>query len=717
MLTIAKKHHVFLIYVTLALTTIVAYGPVRHNEFINYDDNIYVTDNVQIVSGFTTKSIVSAFTKPHAANWHPVTWLSHMLDCELFGLSSFWHHTMNLVFHIANTLLLFAIFKKLTDNIWPSAFVAAAFALHPLHVESVAWVAERKDVLSTFFWLLIMAAYIRYAKHPRLSSYLLVFLLLALGLMAKSMLVTLPLVLLLIDYWPLGRFQQSTLFRLIREKIPLFVLSVASSIVTFLVQKSGGAVSRIEDIPLGFRVFNASLAYVKYIGKMIYPSRLAILYPLPAKSMPIWQPVFALVLLLAVSVAVVLLARRRKYLLTGWLWYLVTLVPVIGLVQVGVQTIADRYTYVPSIGIFIIFAWGIGELSAKWRYKKIILGIMALVLFTTLIMCTRSQVKLWKNNFTLFEHTLNVTEGNYVIHGNLGGALLDEDRFDEALIHLNQALALKPNYCNAMNTKARVLLEKDEVDQAISIFKKVLNVEKDRPDTRNYLGLAYMKKGQLDLAVTSYEEAIELKPDHFRAMNNLGVVFQKQGETDLAIEQWEKALAVEPDHSQAHYNVAMAFAQKGQFDKANQHFEQYLHSRTDYLKESTRLAYSFFRFGYIELAINRYYGMLQVDPDSIDALNAAAWILSTSEDVKFRNPINALKFAQRACELTNYEDPALMDTLAAVYAAAGDFPKAIATAEKAANLAEATDKKELAQEIQSRIKLYKNNQPYIEPSL
>ncbi|MEE9371337.1 MAG: hypothetical protein V3W45_07715, partial [Sedimentisphaerales bacterium] len=365
-----RQKIILLVYLALALATAIAYEQVRHNDFVSYDDFAYVTENPDVSSGITRNSVIWAFTSVHVGNWHPLTGLSHMLDCQLFGLDAFWHHLTNLFFHIANTLLLFAVLKKITGAVWRSAFVAAAFALHPLHVESVAWLAERKDVLSGLFWMLTIAAYIRYAQCPTIRKYLLVVLVFALGLMAKPMLVTLPFVLLLLDYWPLGRFQWSpesisevstpsesidtgyqkvTTFRLLSEKIPLFVLSAASSVVTFIVQKSQGAVMAMEIFPVRLRIANALVSYTGYIDKMLYPSRLAVLYPFSGDILT-WQPIVSLLLLAIISAGVIYAARRSPYLAVGWLWYIGTLVPVLGLVQVGSQAMADRYTYLPSIG-------------------------------------------------------------------------------------------------------------------------------------------------------------------------------------------------------------------------------------------------------------------------------------------------------------------------------------------------------------------------------
>ena len=404
-----------------------------------------------------------------------------MLDCHLFGTNAGWHHLTNLLLHIANTLLLFAVLKQMTAALWRSAFVAALFALHPLHVESVAWIAERKDVLSTLFWLLTMIAYVSYVRHPSIIRYLLAILVFALGLMAKPMLVTLPFVLLLLDYWPLGRLRlrgdvnRKSWSRPVREKVPFFILSAISSVVTFLVQQKGGAMSRLDWIPLIIRFGNAFVSYVKYIGKMFWPSRLAVLYPYPADMALLWPMMSALVLL-AVSVLVIRLAPKYKYLLVGWLWYLGTLFPVIGLVQVGSQALADRYTYIPLIGLFIIIGWVLPDLLSKWQYRRTTLGISAGIVLVAMLLCTRMQVSHWRNSKSLFEHALNVTEGNYVAHCSLAYALQQQDELDQAITHNRHALRINPNYPKAHFSLGLVLLKKGNLTEAAAHFTEAQQV-------------------------------------------------------------------------------------------------------------------------------------------------------------------------------------------------------------------------------------------------
>lgn len=463
-----------LVCLLLIVATLAVFQQLPEYDFVNIDDYYYVTENVHVTRGLTREGIIWAFTTLHANNWHPLTWLSHMLDCQLFGLKPGMHHLTNLLLHMANSTLLLLVLKRMTGALWRSAFAAALFALHPLHVESVAWVAERKDVLSTLFWLLTVWGYAGYVEYPGRNRYLLVLLFFALGLMAKPMLVTLPFILLLLDYWPLGRvklwesreggsggIQRSSALHLVREKIPFFALTLASGIVTVVAQYKGGAVRSLNLLPLDVRIANALVSYVGYIGKMIWPQHLAIFYPHPG-ALPTWQVVGAGLLLLSLSIILLRAAGRFPYLGVGWLWYLGTLVPVIGLVQVGDQAMADRYTYVPLIGLFVLIAWGIPDLMARWRYRQIALTISAVIVVFCCTVSTWSHVKHWRNGTALFTHAVNVTADNALAHDGLGFALARQGRLDEAIAHYSEALRIKPGYAKARYNLEHALRHVDE---------------------------------------------------------------------------------------------------------------------------------------------------------------------------------------------------------------------------------------------------------------
>jgi len=595
----------FLIVITLAV-----YWQARNHEFVSYDDDAYVIENPHVQAGLTRQSLVWAFTTTQAANWHPLTWLSHMLDFQLYDLNPMGHHLTNLLFHLANTLLLFIVLKRMTGALWRSGFVAALFALHPLHIESVAWVAERKDVLSTFFLLVTMWTYGRYVAAPGSRRYLLTLLIFALGLMAKPMLVTLPFVLLLLDYWPLGRFQagpagsndqgqvqvplssvktRSPSSRLIWEKAPFFVVSLASCVVTFLVQQKGGAVETVEAFPLTIRIGNALVSYVSYMGKMIWPQSLAVFYPHPGTSLPGWQAVAAGLLLIFITIGVIRAGRKHAYLTVGWLWYLGTLVPVIGLVQVGAQALADRYTYVPLIGLFIMISWFIPDLLAGWRHRGIVLGGAAVTVVSALMVCTWMQLQHWKNDITLFEHALKVTANNYLAHDSLGNALAQKGMLEQAIAHYQEALRIKPNLVNTHNNLGVALLNRGEINRAIAQYYQALRLKSDSAETHNNLGVALFTVGQLDQAIGHYLTAIKLDPNFGKAHNNLGNVLARKGKLDEAISQYSRALELKTNYPEAHNNLGVALAQQGKLREAIAHFKRALQLRPDYTQARSNL--------------------------------------------------------------------------------------------------------------------------------
>jgi tetratricopeptide (TPR) repeat protein len=582
-----KKLHLLLIYLVLALTTFIAFEQLRHNEFIDYDDGHYVSRNPRVIGGITRDSIAWAFTTTHVANWHPLTWLSHMLDCELFDLNSGRHHLTSLFFHIANTLLLFWVLNRMTKAVWPSAFVAALFALHPLHVESVAWISERKDVLSSFFWMLTMAAYVIYAERPGVGRYMLLFLAFGLGLMAKPMLVTLPFVLLLLDLWPLERFstpqirtlkpacQKATAYRLICEKIPLFVLAAASCVVTYTVQKTAGTVAPTKVLTLNSRMANTLVSYVSYIGKMIYPTRLAVFYPHRYDTMPLFKPIVSLLLLAIVSFSVVYVARQRhRYLAVGWFWYIGSLVPVIGLVQVGEQAMADRYTYLPSIGLFIILAFGAAELLARRTYQKIGLAAAAVLILAALLMGTRTQVRYWRDSLTLFEHALAVTKNNYMMHNTLAFALGSQGRLDEAIDHYRHSLDMVPNNAETHFRIADMLRSQGKTDAAIGHYQQALQNKPDYAKAHNDLAYTLRTLGRLDEAAGHFQLALETKPNWTPALNGLAQILAIHYDPDVrdpnqAIELAERAAKLRQyDNATILDTLATSYAAAGHFDLA-----------------------------------------------------------------------------------------------------------------------------------------------------
>jgi tetratricopeptide (TPR) repeat protein len=550
-------------------------------------------------------------------NWHPLTWLSYMLDAQLFGLKPGALHATNLLLHVANTLLLFAVLYQMTSMAGRSAFVAAMFAVHPLHVESVAWISERKDVLSAFFWMLTLLAYFRYARQPRASRYLLVFGCLALGLMSKAMLVTLPFVLLLIDFWPLRRWQpggKSTtpVLRLVAEKVPLLALSAALSVVTFVVQEGSGAVARLDRLPLPQRVENMFVVYMEYIGKMLWPSRLAAFYVYDAHTAASW--ILAAVALIMVSLLAVKFAKKYPFVPVGWLWYLGTLVPVIGLVQVGLQSMADRYTYIPSIGLFIIVAWGLPEITAIQRYRNSLMPAAAGLALMVCAMTARVQLQYWRNSQVLWDHALKVTSKNYVAHNNLGGFLKQIKRPADALAHYQEAIRLKPDYVDAYNNMGTVLSELGQQQQAIEAYQQTLRLQPDFAEAHQNLAVSLENLGRLDEARTELNESIRLKPDFANAHNGLGSIFFKQGKLDDAIAEYSEAVRINPNFADAHNNLGVALLRKERLKEAVDHFSVALRINPNLADAHYNLGLVFGVQGKVTEAVRELLEVLRIDP-------------------------------------------------------------------------------------------------------
>jgi len=555
----------------LVIATLAVYWQVRNHSFVNFDDGMYVTDNYHVRAGLSPESVKWALTETEAANWHPLTRLSHMLDVQLFGMNAGAHHMTSMFFHLANTLLLFFVFKRMTGCVWQSGIVAALFALHPLHVESVAWVSERKDVLSAFFWLLTMGGYVLYVERPGKIRFLIPLLFFALGLMAKPMLVTLPFVLLLMDYWPLGRLggammplgimaqpatggQGAFILRLVIEKIPFFALSAASCWMTIHAQQGKGAVGSLERFPIVVRVTNAVVSYVKYIAKTIWPQNLAAYYPHPG-IVSWWWVLGASLLLVAVSILAIRTIRQWPWFIVGWLWYLGTLVPVIGLMQVGTQAMADRYTYVPLIGLFIITAWGFAELIAGWRNKKKLLVLAGASLIITLMVSSWFQVRHWKNSITLFQHAVEATSKNFLAYEKLGVALTARGKPAAAIMHFKEALRIKPDNEGVHLNLANALLSKGKIDECIRYYQKVLRDHPGYATLHHNLGVVLVREGKINSAIVHFRKAFRIKPDYAQAHNSLGVALVYQGLVEEAMVHFRKALRIKPDYSLAKTNL------------------------------------------------------------------------------------------------------------------------------------------------------------------
>ena len=570
----------------LAAITGFVFGQTLRHDFINYDDPRYVYENPNITSGLSITGVVWAFTHIHSENWHPLTTISHMLDCQLYGLKAGGHHFSNVLLHTVAVLLLFAVLREMTDTLWRSAFVAAVFAIHPLHVESVAWVAERKDVLSAVFFMLTLGAYVRYVRAPSITRYLSVAALFALGLMSKPMLVTLPFVLLLLDYWPLNRGQPSevkgqkskisktgsTITKLILEKIPLFALSAVSGTVTFLAQRQ--AIGWTEDLPMLLRINNAVVTCFAYIWQMLWPVKLAVFYPHPENRLPLWEIIFALAILIVVTAAGIVLRRKRPYLITGWLWYVGMLVPVIGVIQVGWQGRADRYTYLPQIGLYIMAAWGIADLSASWHRQRQILGVAAAILVGALTWRAWIQASFWHNNETLWIHTLAVTSDNDVAENGVGSILLGRGQVDEAISRFQKAVDLRPENAPAQGNLAKAFLQKGQVAEAMLHYRKLLEVQPDNVEARNILGTVLIQQGRVREAIDQWQEALAMQSENGNAKSNLAWVFATHPEESVrngtrAVQLAEQALKLSRGKNPIIFRtLAAGYAESRRFSEA-----------------------------------------------------------------------------------------------------------------------------------------------------
>jgi tetratricopeptide (TPR) repeat protein len=619
----------------LVIVTLTCYWQISHHDFINYDDDVYVTENHHVQNGLTLTNIAWALSAEVSGNWHPLTLLSHMLDCHWFGLNAGLHHLTSLFFHIANTLLLFFVLRGMTGALWKSAFVAALFALHPLHIESVAWVAERKDVLSTFFFMLTLWCYSRYAERPGIIRYIPALLFFALGLMAKPMLVTLPFLLLLLDYWPLKRFQfgltSSDNWRLILEKTPFLALSAASCMITWGFQQNAGAVAPFAVFPVTLRVANALVSYVSYIGKMIWPFDLAVLYPHPL-SLPWWHGAGAFMLLVLISFLVFRTAKERPYFAVGWLWYIGTLVPVIGLVQVGGQAMADRYSYIPLIGLFISITWGSSDLFIPFRHKKFGVAFLAAMLLSILSATTFLQLRHWNNSITLFERTLLVSSDNYVAHYNIGVALEKEGRNAEASQHYYQALRIYPKLAEAHCCLGVLYSKQDNISLALRHLYAALHINPDYAEVHNELGLALTKQGRIAEALKHYSEALRLLPEYAGAHTNMGMAMISQGRVREAIRHLSKALRINPENANAHYNMGIAMSEQGRITEAIQYYSEALRLNPGDAQAHNNLAINLSNQGLEDEAIIHYSKALKIDPnDAIIHNNMGVLMLRKGE--------------------------------------------------------------------------------------
>jgi tetratricopeptide (TPR) repeat protein len=634
------------IYAVLLLATLAVYSQVRTYDFINLDDPDYITANPHVRAGLTSEGLVWAFTTDRDGNWFPLTWLSHMASWQLFGPRAGLHHLVNVTLHALSTLLLFALLKRMTRSRWRGAFVAGLFALHPLHVESVAWVTERKDVLCGLFWFLTLWGYARYVERPKLGRYLVVIVLFCLGLMSKPMIVTLPFVLLLLDVWPFRRIAlpgpeaagapkhkarpkpDAKPFRpVLLEKVPLFALSACSSVATYIVQQRGGAVQSLEWIPFSTRLGNALFSYVAYIAQMFWPVRLAVFYPYPF-DLPAWKAVGAGLALVVVSVFALRKVRHLPYFAVGWFWYLGTLVPVIGLVQVGMQSRADRYTYVPLIGIFLLLTWGVADLFQRWPKAEPALAAVPAAACLACLVITFHQIQSWKNSASLFGHALQVTANNYMGYYGMGGVLRDEGRLDEAITAYREAISLFPNYGGAHSSLGGVYLKQGRLDEAVAELTEAIRLDPKSPEDRISLGIALNKLGKDRDAIDQMLEAIQLEPDSANAHYNLGRLYAATGQIDDAVVQFASAVRLEPESAENHYNLGTVLAAQGKMEEAVTEFSEAIRLKPDYGNAHNNLGSALARLGKIDEAIMEFKKALRLMPDLEEAQRNLEYALS-----------------------------------------------------------------------------------------
>jgi len=544
-ININPQRKILIIYFVLSIATLAVFWQVNHYGFVYFDDGVYVTHNNYLQSGISLEGIRWAFSTTYAEFWHPLTWLSLMLDYQLYGLNAGGYHLTNLILHIMSALLLFWLFHRMTGAIWKSAFVAALFALHPLRVESVAWVAERKDVLSAFFWMLTLCLYVYYTERPVIGRYLLVVFSFACGLMSKSMVVTLPVVMILLDYWPLKRFQSqkgNLILWQLREKIPLFVLSAAFSIITFYAQYTSKISPLNFKYPLGARLANAPVSFVTYLEKTFWPHDMALNYPFPV-HIPVWQVLGASLLIVILSAAVIAMAKRLPHLVVGWLWYATTILPVIGIIPIS-DPMADRYIYIPSIGIVVMLTWGIPLLFLRENMRRNILFPAAMAVLVFLSILTWKQCGYWKDDATLFNHAFQVTKDNTLLmmmHNNLASSLDKEGKITEALDHYNEVIRLKPDFANAYNQRGSLYVRLGQHQLAINDYNEAIRLKPDYANAYNNRGSAYSRLGQYELATKDYNEAIRIKPDYTLVYKNRGLSYFKQGQNELGCRDAQKA--------------------------------------------------------------------------------------------------------------------------------------------------------------------------------
>ena len=665
----------------------IVFGQTLNHRFVNFDDGAYVYRNSEVMRGISVEGTTWAFTHPVAANWHPLTVLSHMLDCQWYGVAPMGHHFTNVLLHSVAALLLFFAFLNMTEKLWRSAFVAAVFAIHPLHVESVAWVAERKDVLSAVFFMLTLLAYARYAQRPSIARYALVLIAVALGLMAKPMLVTLPFVLLLLDYWPLGRMRRAkgetqgpelngpqNFGKLLLEKVPLFVLSATASAAAIVTQSR--SINLNEHISLGSRIGNAFMSLMTYVGQAIWPQNLAVFYPYP-DSVPAPRLVGAIAGIIAITAAAFILRRTKPFFIVGWLWFTGMLIPVLGIIQVGIQAHADRYNYLPQIGLCLIVVWAVADLSRSWRSQRIVVSAFGVAVVIALAWAARIQTSYWFDSQSLWKHALAAAPDNETARQHLSDAFLEKGEFEEAIAQARQAINLAPESADAHGVLGAALARSSESDEAITQLQTALQLNPKLAQAHFNLGNVFLQRGDMTQAIANYESELELYPKSAEAHNNLGNALLRAGKIDQAQDQLRSALSLNPRYPEAHNNLAIVLSQTGG------------------LRE----------------AINEWDKTLRIDPNNLEAQCNLAWVLATSSDASVRDGAKAVQLTEKAIKLSGGQNARIWRLAAAAQAEAGRFPEAIKAAQNGIAIAKSEGNMALVQTLEANLRSFEQGRP------
>ena len=718
----------------MVLITLFVYGRVAGFDFINFDDNVYVYENPHVLSGLTAEGVKWALTAMHSATWQPITWISYMLDVSVHGPEPSGFHVTNLLLHLANVALLLLALRKITGDSWRSLFVAAVFALHPLQVEPVTWIASRKDLLSTFFAMITLLSYAHYVKRPSIARYVPLFVAFALSLMSKQMLVTLPFVLLLLDYWPLRRSSSGTsdttasprtVLPMVLEKLPLVALSLAGGTMAYLAHARGQTIAAAGTVPFSSRVGTAFLSYGSYLRKSIWPDDLAIYYAHPGKALSISAAVAAGLLLVAFSLFVVWRANRHRYLFVGWFWFVGTLVPVIGLVQVGGHSMADRFMYFPIIGLAVLLAWGMPDIAARLGLGRVMPPVLGGVWLIALCVCAWFQVGHWRDSVSIYEHAIDVSAKSFVVHSNLAGALeansqepgvgaveakrlmVDAVEQHELALERRDNAQLRYNLAVTIARLARTDPDPALVQRAEKHFRKALQYDPGHAEAHHDLGILLYGAGKLDEALGHYLETVRLDPDHASAHNSLGLAYARKARWQDAIRHYEESLRIAPEFPDTHLNLGTALSRVGRLDEAIEELRESIRLDASSAGANYELAVALDRQGDLDQAVLFYARTINLRSGWLEPALRLVWLLAADGDTSYRNPNAAIQIAVYGCRWSDNRDPRALDALGAAYASAGRFEEAVDAAERGIDLARGLGDPGMANAIEGRLANYR----------